>query len=185
MVLASFYLLIGASSAHATLLFSGGEDIDFACANGGGCGFDSNTTPAFRTPWARGAYFANGTTSDPPTNRFATPSFAANSTLWVHAQYCTAYLGGCNNSTSANTQLLRAFDTSNNPTLVVRGTGTAAQLQISSRTAAGVFSTLVTCPAAVNAEEQLDLYINYGTSASHALFEWGQGLRLHGRRHQR
>jgi hypothetical protein len=67
--------------------------------------------------------------------------------------------------------MLRVFDNSGNPTLIVSGTGTAGQLVISSRSAAGTFTNLVTCSAAINVSlTQLDLYINYGTSGEVTLY---------------
>ncbi len=164
--------LASGSNARAQLLYSGGEDIDFFCNGGGTCSV-STAGGSFRSGWAREAYAADGTTSDPPTNRFATPVFSANS-LWIHAQFCviTLFGEGCaNNNTSSNAQMLRIFDSSGNPTLVVSGTGTAGQLQISPRTAGGAFTTLVTCPSAfVVSVTQLDLYVNYGTSGQVTLY---------------
>lgn len=162
------------SKAQAQLLFAGGEDIDFLCNSSSSCSVTTSGAPYYRTNWAREGYFVNGDTNDPPTNRFATPTFTANSTVWVHAQYCTAYYGSCITATSDNSQMLRVLDSSGNPTLVVRGTGTAQQLKISSRTSAGVLSDLVTCSSALNASlTQLDLYINYGTSGEVALYNNG------------
>ena len=83
------------SHAQAQLLYAGGEDIDFYCNGGGAC--NVSTGGSYRTGWARESYTAVGTTSDPPTNRFATPSFAANATLWIHSQFCLLPFlnGGC------------------------------------------------------------------------------------------
>jgi len=166
-----FGLAMG-SNAQAQLLYAGGEDIDFTCNGGGAC--NVSTGGSYRTGWARESYAAAGTTSDPPTNRFATPTFTANSTLWIHSQFCTlGFLGGgcANASTTSNAQMLRVFDSSGNPTLVVRGTGNNNQLKISSRTAAGAFTDLVTCSSAFNATlTQLDLFINYGTSGEVTLY---------------
>lgn len=165
--------LANGSSARAQLLYSGGEDIDFFCNTGGTCAV-STASGSFRSGWAREAYAADGTTSDPPTNRFATPTFSANSTLWVHAQFCViSFFGeGCgNNNTSSNAQMLRIFDSSGNPTLIVRGTGNSGQLKISSRTAAGAFTDLVTCSSAFAVSvTQIDLYVNYGTAGEVTLY---------------
>jgi len=162
--------LAGSTTVQATLLFSGGEDIDFICNSGGGCGV-STSGNFFRSAWAREAYEAGGTTSDPPVNRFATPVFSASSTLWIHAQYCSDYYGSCGINTSANTQLLRVLDSGGNPAVIISGTGSSQQLVISSRTAAGAFTPLVTCSSAFNPSlTQLDLYINYGTSGEVTLY---------------
>jgi hypothetical protein len=169
-----FGLGLGSPKAGAALLYSGGEDVDFNCNSAGSCSV--STSALYRSGWAREAYGVGGTTSDPPTNRFATPAFTASATLWTHAQYCQTFANqGCGysigNSTTSNAQMLRIFDNSGNPTLIVRGTGTAGQLNISSRTAAGVFTTLVTCSSAFNTSlTQLDLYVNYGTSGEVTLY---------------
>ena len=169
--------LAQAEAASAALLFSGGEDIDFVCNGSGSCAVVAGGN-AYRAVWAREAYTAIGTTVDPPTNRFATPSFSASATLWVHAQYCNIYgsnatcgLVGANNNTTLNAQAFRVFDSAGNPTLIVRGTGTAGQLKISSRTSGGTFTDLATCSSAFNvALTQLDLYVNYGTSGEVTLY---------------
>lgn len=158
--------------AGATLLFSGGEDVDFACATGGTCSVDTNSGH-FRSTWARSAFYVLGEASDPPVNRFATPTLSANSTLWVHAQYCNLYNNGasCVADTTSNNQMLRVLDSAGNATLIVRGTGTSGQVKISSRSATGVFTDLTTCPAAVGLGVwQFDLYVNYSASGEVALY---------------
>jgi hypothetical protein len=166
-------LAIGSIEARATLLYAGGEDIDFTCNGSGSCGVFTGDN-SYRSGWARESYSAVGTTSDPPTNRFATSVFSANSTLWIHAQYCNDYYGCASyggNSTASGAQMLRILDSSGNPTLIVRGTGTAGQLVISSRTSAGAFTDLVTCSSAFNISlTQLDLKVNYGTSGEVTLY---------------
>ena len=171
-VLFGLGLAIGPNTAGATLLYAGGEDIDFFCGSGSTCYVNTSGAPFYRPAWAREAYGVFGTTSDPPTNRFATSAFASASTVWLHAQYCTSYAGSsCQNVTTANDQMVRLIDTNGNAALVVRGTGNAGQVKISSRTAAGVFTDLVTCSAAINAAlTQLDLYVNYGSSGEVALY---------------
>jgi hypothetical protein len=164
-------LALGSTKASATLLYSGGEDIDFTCSTGA-CSVSTGGNN-YRTGWARESYGVPSTTSDPPTYRFASPTFSANSTLWIHGQYCNLAGGGCYaNTADSGAQMLRVLDSGGNPTLIVRGTGTAGQLKISSRTSVGVFTDLVTCSSAfsVNTLTQLDLYINYGASGEVALY---------------
>ncbi len=176
-ILAFLAFAPGLHEAEAQLLFAGGEDIDFTCSGSGQCGVTTNPT-AFRSAWAREAYEVNGSNQDPPLNRFATPVFSANATLWVHAQYCNEWSGcggGGTNSTAANYQMLRLFDTAGNPTLVFMGTGGAGQLAIESRTPLGAFTTLVTCSSAFNASlTQIDIYINYGVNGEVALYNNSQ-----------
>lgn len=169
-VLLGLGLAFGPINAQATLLFAGGEDVDFLCNSGGGCGINT-FAGSYRAGWARSSYAATGTTSDPPTNRFATAVFSPVSTLWVHAQYCNFIPNGCVTSTSSNAQMIRIMDSSGNPTLIVRGTGANGQLKISSRTAGGTFTDLVTCSSAIIPSlQQIDLYVNYGTSGQVTLY---------------
>jgi len=155
-------LLCCPTGASATLLFSGGEDIDFICAGTGSCSVNTNSS-SFRSAWARESLAISGNSSDPPPNRMATPTFTANSTLWIHAQLCIDNCGSINTSSSA--QMIRVIDSAGNPTLVVRGTGTGGQLKISSRTSGGTFTDLVTCSGAANSPlTQIDFFVNYGTS---------------------
>jgi hypothetical protein len=156
--------------AKAQLLYSGGEDVDFLCNSGSACSVGINGQ-SHRTGWAREAYDAVGSATDPPTNRFATPVFTAHSTIWVHAQYCGDSGSACTNQSTASSQMLRVMDSSGNPTIIIVGTGTAARVTISSRTSAGVFTTLATCSSAVNASlTQLDLFIRYGTAGEVTLY---------------
>ena len=158
-----------AGRAEATVLFAGGEDVDFLCGLNLHCNVSTNGA-LFRSNWARAAYWVPGQgTADPPSFYFSTPAFAGNATVWIHAQFCPGS-GGLNtvctdNGTVANNQMLRVIDSAGNATLIVRGTGTTGQLKISSRTSGGTFTDLVTCPSAIpQSLLQLDLFINYQTS---------------------
>jgi len=164
-------LIFESANASATLLYAGGEDADFVCNGGGTCIVDT-TAGRYRSGWARAAYrVISLTVVDPPVNRFATSTFTASSSLWIHAQYCNMVATCVDTTTTSGAQLLRVMDSAGNPTLIVRGTGNPGQLKISSRTSAGVFTDLVTCSSAVNASlTQLDLFVNYGTSGEVALY---------------
>lgn len=163
-------LLLGSFPAGATILFAGGEDVDFVCT--GTC---SNSTSAstFRSSFARGSYGSVASASDPPSNRFSTATFTASTSIWVHAQACVG-AGLCSTaSTTSGDQWLRVMDSGGNATLLLRGTGTANQVKISSRTSGGVFTDLVTCSSAISdsALSQIDLFIDYGASGSVTLFK--------------
>jgi hypothetical protein len=165
-------LCIWPIAASATLLYSGGTGADFFCDPGGSC---SSTTASstFRAGWAKESYQVTGTTADPPTNRFATAVFTGSASLWAHGQFCNLYSLACgsNTNTNSNSQMLRLIDSNNNPALVVRGTGTAGSLKISSRSATGTFTDLVTCPSAFGINPtQLDIYANYSSSGEVALY---------------
>lgn len=165
-ILCSLGLVLVSLPASAALLFSGGEDIDFLCTNT--CTVDTNTAH-FRSNWAREAYWAVPNITDPPANYFSTPVFTGNSTIWVHGQYWNNGTG----NTSNGSQMIRVLDTLGNPTLIIRGTGTAGTVKISSRSASGAFTDLKTCSGGfpdVNLE-QVDVYINYGTSGEVTLYK--------------
>ncbi|HEX3651866.1 MAG TPA: hypothetical protein VHU18_03485 [Rhizomicrobium sp.] len=157
--------------ASATLLFSGGEDVDFICNPSGIC-FMANFNQSNRPAWSRGAYAVNATTTDPPSNRFATPSFTASATLWIHAQFCEGFSNNCSTTSVLNDQMLRVLDTLGNATLIIRGNGTSGQVKISSRTASGQFSELISaCSPVLSASlVQLDFFINYGNPGEVALY---------------
>lgn len=174
-ILASVGFFAYAAPASADLLYSGGEDIDFTCASGGTCVPDTNSSH-FRSQWARVTLATTGGSGDPSANRFSTSVFTGSSTVWVHGWLClTNTDGNClEQSSQGNWQFVRAIDDAGNAPLIVRGTGTPSDLKISSRTAGGTFTDLVTCPAALpNRLFQLDLFVNYGTSGEVALYRDG------------
>lgn len=160
-----------ATPSHATILFAGGEDIDFTCSLASTCQVDT-TSVTFRAAWAREAYDANAGSGDPQPRYFQTPAFSANSTIWIHARYCHTSAGSCSVSTTSDAQAVIVIDSAGNPTLMLRGTGTDGVLKISSRTPGGVFTDLATCSAGFpgGALMQFDLYIDYGTSGEVALY---------------
>jgi len=159
--------ILGSASASATLLFAGGEDIDFICTNM--CKVDTGSG-RFRANWAREGYYAQPGTSDPPSSYFSTPTFAGSSTIWVHAQYWNS--GG--STTTPGSQMIRVLDT-HGTTLIVHGTGTAGTVKISSRnTTTGAITDLpATCDAVMPDTnlDQIDLYINYSASGQVTLYK--------------
>lgn len=159
--------------AQATILFAGSEDINFNCT--GTCTANTNAG-ARRSAYARYGYYVVGSAGDPPSNYFSTPTFTASADVWIHAQFCVADNAACLAAGStSNIQMLRVYNNAGNPALVVRGTGTLRQLKVSSRTAGGVFTDLVTCSDAFNTNTlaQLDLNISYGASGSVTLYNNG------------
>jgi hypothetical protein len=174
LLLAALVLLFPITS-EATLLFTGGENVDFNCNIGGSC--NTNTTAgSFRAGWARESYTVVGTPSDPPTNRFATLPFTPTASFWVHAQHCSLSFTSCGafNGTTNNDQMLRLMDSNGNASLIFRGTGAGGTLKISSRTAAGSFTDLTTCPSALGiALTQLDVFVNYAAAGEIALYANG------------
>jgi hypothetical protein len=159
-----FTFSLWSEDASATLLFSGGEDVDFTCI--GGCPVTTDVG-YYRSAWAREAVGTYGSTNDPPPSRLATSVFTANATLWIHAQF----LPNGGGQTEPNIHMVRVLDTNGNAALIIRGTGTNGRLKISSRTAAGSYTDLVTCSSALlGSLQQLDFYINYGSSGEVALY---------------
>jgi hypothetical protein len=160
--------------ASAALIYAGGEDADIICASSGSC-TTANDTRYYRTAWARSAIQVSTANTDPPSSRFATQPFAASTEIWAHGWVCISDYGNCTWLNNKNgLQLIRVMDDAGNPTLVVRGTGTSGTLKISSRTAAGAYTDLVTCPTAIAAHLwQVDLHVNYGTSGEVSLFRDG------------
>lgn len=149
--------LLAVLPGHSTVLFVGGEDVNFApnIACGSNC-VTTTEASAFRSAWARSAMrLSSITAGDPPVVRLITPNFTASQTVWLHGQFCHGgnVTAGCdvNNTTTANQQWVRFIDDNGNAALVVRGTGTDNQVKISSRTAGGVFTDLVTCNNAFGA----------------------------------
>jgi hypothetical protein len=158
---------LGTAKASATLLYAGGEDIDFlpAATCAGSCAVVTSAG-TFRSGWAREGYSAKMSSSatDPPTQRFATPAFTASSQIWIHAQI-NSTAGG--SATVANQQFLRVIGADGNPAILLRGTGTSAQIKISKRDTSGTITDLLTCPSSAFPTpnlDQLDIYINYATS---------------------
>lgn len=167
LLLAAFALLLGGiSQPRAAVLFHGGEWTDFTCT--GSC-TTSTSAGTFRTNYARYALqLAVASASDPPSSRFQTPVFTASSTLWVHFWY-----NNSNGTTQAAYHLVGIYNTAGNIPIVVRGTGVGSQFKISSRTAAGAYTDLVTCPltSAIFENHQYDLKIVYGTSGEVTLYQ--------------
>lgn len=152
----------------ATTYFAGTEDIDFTTT--GSVSWNATST-LFRSGWTRIGSVILGVAADPPTNRLTTPTFTAASTLWVHGQFFEA----TSNATTANTQLFRLLD-GGTARLLVRGTGTAGQVKISTRNAAGTITDLVTSSSGAWAGATItsfDLFINYAVSGRVTLYIGG------------
>lgn len=169
-------VLLAAGAAKAqpwpgTLLFQGGEQSDFKCIGGlDNCVFrDTGFAGAFRLGWARGALGIQvGSVGDPPVPRMElNGSFAGQTTIWIHGQFCEFRVSFCSLTTNANVHLLGVYDDMGNPAIVVRATGGVGQVKISSRTAGGAYTDLVTCPAGefpLNSLAQFDLEVTYGVA---------------------
>jgi hypothetical protein len=159
-------MLLAASSASATTLFAGGEDSDFTLAGTAGI---STTNTFFVSGYAREALgiSQNGCTgATPATNYALSPTFAANSLIWIHAKLYDQGAGQNNNS------LLQVLSPDGVSRIIVRGNGTGGEYKISTNTASGTVTDLVNMSSACfgSAMHSFDLYINYGTSGEVTLY---------------
>jgi hypothetical protein len=164
--------LMPLAPANATILFAGGEDSDFVNLNGA---VASTTAGTFAAGYARESITLNGgvtsacAAASPPTSYFMTPTFTANSVIWVHANFYQP-----NQTCISVTDVLRVYSPDGNARIVVQqGTAAPGQYNIYTRNAAGTQTLLVsmTTPCFVGGRLiPLDLYINYASSGEVTLF---------------
>jgi len=167
LALAGLLISLPASTA---VLTSATEDVEFSCT--GTCTpVPAGSGNPFRTAWSRTADSVAGFAADPPTNRILTDTWAGQSALYLHFQFCNTN-GGCGangatNATTNNTQFVRFIDDAGNAAIILRGTGTAGQFRVESRTSGGSFSTLVTCSSVIdNALTQVDIFLDFSAAGS-------------------
>ena len=147
----------------------GAEDIDFTLTGGPswvGSGYDGL--------WVRsGCSMSNASTTWPLIASINNPtSFGNQSSFWVHL--------ACNFQTTANTLnaiWLALTDSSGVARILVRGTGTAGQVKISTRNAAGTITDLTGAVTASGAYAgvltKIDLFVNYSASGQVQLYFGG------------
>lgn len=159
--------------AQATILFAGGEDVDFTCVGTtSNCTVDTGGSPHYRTAYARLAVSArSGAVSDPPNPYLASPNFTATTHIWTHMQANSVNVDGLTNNAQAVTWV--AAD--GNPAIILRGSATTGGIKITTRSTAGVLTDLVTCNAAsmfrANTLEQHDIDINYAVGGSVTVYK--------------
>ena len=159
-----------------TVYFAGGEDTSFIDT---GVNITIQTAGSmYRSAFARlaiGIYSYGGTpntSSWPMTDSLSAPALSPISQFWSHARYYNS----SGNSTTANAILMALADSGGVGRILVRGTGTAGQAKISTRTAAGVITDLVTSAAgaipAPSAGQPVafDLFVNYAVSGQCTLY---------------
>src|SRR5215469_12826145 len=126
-----------ATPAFSAILWAGGEDTGIVAV--GSVGVSTNGGD-FNASYARAALVVGNTTStsDPPANRITTlpATFAAGAqtNLWIHATFRPSVT-----TQTANEQALLVRSPDGVSRIVVRQTGTAGTLKVSSRNAAGSF----------------------------------------------
>ena len=166
LLLALAMLVAPLVGANATILFAGGEDMDVAFT---GTVAMTTTSTQFRSGYGRAAISVTAAAAaDPPTNRFTVPAFANQSSIWVHAENIA---GGTTSTTSV--QSLGVFGSDGVRRILVRGTGTAGQVKISTRNTAGTIADLATCTSGawpVASLNKLDLFLNYAVSGQVTLY---------------
>jgi hypothetical protein len=158
----------GATRAYATILWAGGEDMDFVCV--GSCAATTNSAD-YNSGYAREAVGLTAvSTSDPPADRLISPTFTAGSTLWLHVyDVAGGGLGG-----NANQEILGLLSPDGVARILIRlvdsyGTG---KLKISTRNSAGTITDLVsTASACWNTNRaSIDVYVNYSSSGEASLY---------------
>ena len=156
-------MLLAASSASATTLFAGGEDSDFTM---NGTAVPNTTTTYFTSGYAREAIVTAGG-GDPPLSYAQSPTFTANSTIWVHAKVYP-YLQG----DGSNDDVLRVYSPDGLARIEVRATGSpSGEWKISTVNSSGTITDLVTMSSACfNGLHTMDLYINYAVSGEVTLY---------------
>lgn len=159
-------MLLAASSASATTLFAGGEDIDFTMV-GGSTGV-TTTAGYFASGYAREAIGIGGS-ADPAGNYALSKTFTASSTIWVHARL-TEWSGV--NTDAANYDVLRVLSPDGYARIEVHVSSTLGKYTVSTVNQAGTITDLVTMSSACfgGNTHTLDLYINYGVSGEVTLY---------------
>lgn len=153
--------------ATATILWAGGEDIDFNLI---GLAAVTTTAGQFRTGYAREAITSgfNSNITTPSIYRAYTQIFSATTSLWLHAETIAA-----GNGTNSGQIALAAIAGDGNQALLLRGTGTAGQVKISKIDTAGTVTDLVTCSVGAwptTALGKLDWSINYAVAGGTTLY---------------
>ena len=150
--------------------WAGTEQLDFVLV---GTAVATQTPGSYDTAWIRGNCAVNtGAAAWPMTNYFApAASFGNLSSFWLHASfYITA-----SNATTLNAIMMALADSGGVARILVRATGTAGQVKLSSRNAAGTitdFTGAVTAAGALPTAvlTKLDLFVNYSSSGQVTLF---------------
>jgi hypothetical protein len=168
-------MLFAASPASATTLFAGGEDSDFTMHGAMSVNTNSSSSTYFASGYARESLYisssgSNGTTL-PLSDYALTPTFAANSTLWVHAIVSD---GNGSGGYGTNFPQLVAYSPDGVARLVVRdANSTRGQWKISTVNNAGTFTDLVSMSSSCFTGyvfNKMDFYINYSASGEVTLY---------------
>lgn len=163
-------LLFAARPASATILFAGGEDIDFTPS---GCGITTTTTAGkFNSTYSRLAIYPNIISVG--SYWLLTPVFTNSSSFWIHFDHISTYSGGSTTNAadwvvifdSSGVERIRiaAATNSTNPTVVLKKVN-----------AAGTATTLATSTAAIagSSLNTFDIYVDYSASGTLTFYQNG------------
>lgn len=170
--LAALVLLLGfVAPAPATILFAGGEDIDFTSI---GSVTVSTTAGTFRSGYARAAMQFFGSTPgalDPAPNRILTQAVTAQTSLWMHAYLVQTTAV----STTSNVQIMCAYSPDGVVRLCFRGTGSVGQVKLTKYDSSRTATDLVTCTLGgwPVFSAKTDWFINYAVSGHSTLYANG------------
>jgi hypothetical protein len=168
-----------------TLYFVGGEDSSFTFTGTVAVLTNSNV---FRSAFSREAVGSAAsspvTTAWPMGFSMATPQWGPVSSFWCHGQYAqnSPSFGNFSNATTASAILMALADSGGVGRILIRGTGTAGQVKISTRNAAGTIVDLVTSAAGAipapgnGVPVTLDLFVNYAVSGQVTLYANGANI---------
>jgi hypothetical protein len=157
--------------------FAGGEDSSFTLT---GSLPIVTSGGLFRSGFARcslGNSAGSSSAADPPAFRLTTKAWTpATGNNWFHAQWNNS----TTNSFTSNATLMRLLDGSGIARIVVRATGTAGQIKIDKRNAAGTFTNLVTSAAGAisgsSIPQALDFFVNYAVSGQATFYVGGVAI---------
>lgn len=157
------------SRAPATILFAGGEDIDFTV---NGTITYSTSAGGFRAGFARGSLQPANSGAGPSVNWFKLPTNLANQTiLWIHS---VGLQGNTLTGTTLNGEYISVFGSDGVQRLMIRGTGTASTVKVSKKDGSGTYTDLCTGTTGAwpfgSAPHKLDWFINYAVAGEVTLF---------------
>ncbi len=174
-ILVCFGVALVATPASATILFAGGEDLDFT-STGGPLAVTTNNT-YFNSTYAREAVYNSIDGND---NYIKTPYFTSSSNFWTHFDWVGAYSGQCCSQDvfNAGWDWFVFADSGGVARITVRPVSTtngATTITISKINAVGTVTTLVTSSVSVfgNPLNTIDVYINYSSTGTITLYQNG------------
>ena len=167
-LLCAAFFLLAAGRGSATVLFAGGEDVDFVKSAACDSCRVITTSGTFRPAFARAAITIIG------LNNLAywTGTFNASaSDIWVHFQALPS-----SSTTHLNAEMIKLLDSTDSlPALLIRGSGTASVVNISTKDAGGSYVDLLSCNPTWPGEtlDQFDMHVVYAVAGSVNLYRNG------------